>query len=108
MLSKKIAIIGTADTILPFKAIGADGFSANDSEMAENLLENLILKNYGIIYIEEAYALDFAEKITRLNFAHRNVAITVIAGSKGGSGAASEKIAGLVKRAIGIDIFADK
>jgi V/A-type H+-transporting ATPase subunit F len=108
MVSKKIAIIGTADTVLPFKAIGVDGYAAEDTKKADIMLDDLMVQNYGIIFVEEAYAKDFSDKIQRLNFSHREVSIIVLPGSKGGEGLAKEKLAGLVKRAIGIDIFAVK
>ncbi len=107
MLSKKIAIIGAPDTILPFSAIGADAYDVMDSESAETTLDEVILKDYGIIYLEEAYAKNFSEKIEKLNNAHREVAITVIAGSRGGSNMAVEKIRNQVKKAVGMDLFSE-
>lgn len=106
--SKKIAIIGSPDTALPFQAIGADSYHADTAERAENLLDEVILKSYGIIYIEEAYARVFNDKIARLNNAYHRVAVTVIPGSKGGEDLAVKKLGRLVKKAIGMDIFADK
>lgn len=107
MQSKKIAIIGAPDTILPFSAIGADAYDALDSEAAEAILDEIILKGYGIIYLEEAYAGRFSEKIEKLNNAHRDVSITVISGSRGGSNIAVQKIRNQVKKAIGLDLFTD-
>ena len=106
--AKKIAVIGATDTILPFKAIGAIGFEAEDAKMAEDQLDDLVLQGYGVIYIEEAYARTMADKLTKLNMVHRDMSITVIPGSKGGSDFASENTRQLVKKAIGIDILADK
>ncbi len=107
MLSKKIAVIGAPDTILPFSAIGADAYDALDSESAETILDEIVLKDYGIIYLEEAYARNFTEKIEKLNNSHREMSITVISGSRGGSNVAVEKIRNQVKKAIGLDLFSD-
>ncbi|NPV00286.1 MAG: hypothetical protein HPY53_02785 [Brevinematales bacterium] len=106
--SHKIAVIGTADTILPFRAIGAVGFEASDAGSAEKILDDSVLGQYGIIYIEEAFAMKFADRIQRLNNQHRSMSITSVPGSKGGTGESMEKIRFLVKRAIGIDIFGEK
>ena len=106
--SHKIAVIGTIDTILPFRAIGAEGFEAGDAKTAESILDDVLVGQFGIIYIEEAFANTFADRIMRLNNTHRNISITSVPGSKGGTGVSMEKIRNLVKRAIGIDIFGDK
>lgn len=109
MVSKKIAIIGTYDTILPFRAIGTDGFEVNDPDQAFEKLNEILKKHeYGIIYIEEAYTDKYQEEIRNMNEKYHDVSITAIAGSKGGTGKSVEKIRNYVKRAIGIDIFAEK
>ncbi len=109
MVSKKLAVIGTPDTILPFKAIGADGYEALDAVKAMELLKSALQKQaYGIIYIEEAFADEMNDELEELNARNRGVSITAIAGAKGGTGKSLEKIRSHVKRAIGIDIFADK
>ncbi|OHD55838.1 MAG: hypothetical protein A2Y33_14490 [Spirochaetes bacterium GWF1_51_8] len=106
--SHKIAVIGTTDTIMPFRAIGAQGYEASDAKTAESILDDLLQGQFGIIYIEEAFANEFSDRIMRLNNTHRNVSITSVPGSKGGTGVSMAKIRTLVKRAIGIDIFGEK
>jgi len=105
---KKMAIIGSPESILPFKAIGLDEYPASNSSAALHLLEEAIKKEYGIIYIEEAYAREFADKINELNKELRSTTISIIPGTKGSIGFVGENIRALVKRAIGIDIFAEK
>lgn len=109
MASKKIAVVGTPDTILPFKAIGADGFDALDSGQALEQLKTIALKQtYGIVYLEEIFADGLTEELKELSERYRGMSITAIAGAKGSSGKSLERIRANVKRAIGIDIFADK
>lgn len=109
MVSKKIAVIGTYDTILPFRAIGTDGIEATNADQAFEKLDEALRKHeYGIIYIEEVYADKYQEEIRKMNEKYHDVSITAVAGSKGGTGKSVEKIRNYVKRAIGIDIFAEK
>ena len=104
MPSKKIAIIGSPDTVLPFSAVGCDAYEAIDNEGAENTLDEVVLKDYGIIYLEEAFAVHFSEKVAKLNAIHHEKAITVIAGSRGGANLTVEKIRAQVKKAVGMDL----
>lgn len=109
MVSKKIAIIGSTDTTLPFSAIGAETFAVSDSEKAEKKLREILpSRKFGIVFVEEAMAVDFADEIKALNELYRDVSITSIAGSQGSLGRSVEKIQGYVKKAIGLDIFAQK
>lgn len=102
---KRIAIIGSPDTVLPFKAVGLDGFPAVTSAVARDLLDEVAAKGYGIIYIEEAYARDFYPQILELNRRRRDTAVTIIPGSRGSQDFAGSKVRSLVKKAIGLDIF---
>lgn len=109
MVSKKIAVVGTPDTILPFKAIGADGYEALDAGKALEQLRTVVRNSsYGIIYLEELFADELSVELEELGATYRGVSITAIAGAKGSSGKSMERIRAHVKRAIGIDIFADK
>lgn len=105
---KKMAIIGSPESILPFKAIGLDEYPVLNSSAALHVLEEAIQKDYGIIYIEEAYARDFADRINEINKELKSITISVIPGTKGSIGFVGENIRSMVKRAIGVDIFAEK
>jgi len=105
---KKMAIIGTYDTILPFKAIGMDYYVINDIESAKNVLDEVSKKNYGIIYIEEAFASKLITRINELNKENKDLSITIIPGSKGGMNFGVNHITNLVKKALGINIFQEE
>ncbi len=56
-MAKNIAVIGDAETIKGFSAIGLDIFPCDDNEQAAHLLRNIADgDNYAIIYLtEEVY-----------------------------------------------------
>jgi V/A-type H+-transporting ATPase subunit F len=52
-MTKKIAVIGEKDFILPFKGMGVDIYPIEREEEARNLVRGLDLEGYGIIFITE-------------------------------------------------------
>jgi V/A-type H+-transporting ATPase subunit F len=102
--SKKIAVIGFDDTVLPFKSIGLIDYPVNTADEALTILREIIGKNYGIIYIEEALAKEKSQEISFLNKEYQEAIITIIPGSQGGSDFAGKKISQMVKKAVGMDI----
>lgn len=106
--ASRVAFIGGHDTVLPFSAVGVSVFTVSDPVAAKASLDEALKQGFGIIYIEEVYAREFSRFIAETNRTRRDVALTILPGSRGGSGIALESMAQLVKRAIGIDIFADK
>lgn len=61
----KICIIGDYDSICGFKALGIDTFAETDAEKAENLIEELIEKNYVIILITENIAVQIIKVLDK-------------------------------------------
>ncbi|KWZ92638.1 ATP synthase, subunit F [Anaerococcus hydrogenalis] len=55
----RVAVIGDKDSVLMFKALGVDVYTAVDGEDAKKLVKKLAQENFGIIFITE----DFAAKI---------------------------------------------
>ena len=102
---RKIAIIGSPDTVLPFKSIGLDGYPVNNTVKAQSTLEEIISKGYGIIYLEEAFAKEFYNRVLELNKLYKEVSVTIIPGGpKGAGNFTMEKVRAMVKKAIGLDI----
>ena len=60
----KMAIIGDGDSILVFKAIGMDAYSAASPEKARELLHTLS-KKYQIIYVTDVLAKEIDDTISR-------------------------------------------
>ena len=55
----RVAVIGDKDSVLMFKALGVDVYTAVDGEDAKKLVNKLAQEDVGIIFITE----DFAAKI---------------------------------------------
>ncbi|MGL4366905.1 MAG: V-type ATP synthase subunit F [Brevinemataceae bacterium] len=106
---KKIAVIGTSDTVLPFRSIGAEAFEVETSEQLVDALRKAAeQKTFGIIFVEENLAESVLEVISDVNEQHRETAVTLIPGASGGIGLAVKSLSSQVTRAIGMDIFTQK
>lgn len=109
MLNKKIAVIGSQDTVLPFRTIGADSFQAESSQELAEMLRRLASEGiYGIIFVEENLAESVIDVVADINNHYRDVSVTPIPGASVQGGIALKRLGKQVTRAIGIDIFAQK
>ena len=61
----KIAVMGDYDSIYGFAALGLDIYPAANRKEAEEKLESLAGKGYGIIYITEALAAECKQIIEK-------------------------------------------
>ena len=104
-MAKNIAVIGDAETIKGFSAIGLDIFPCDDSEQAAHLLRNIADgDNYAIIYLtEEVY--NSVEK-DRARYEERlTPAIIPIPGVRGSLNTGRSRLSSFVERAVGSDII---
>ncbi|MFC1655512.1 V-type ATP synthase subunit F [Patescibacteria group bacterium] len=114
--SYKIAIVGSKDQILGFKALGVTATIANNGEEAREALfklnsevidlgEGETRKKYAIIFILE----DLATQITKEDYKKLTKealpAIIPIPGIRGTKGYGLERIKKMVEQAVGSDIF---
>jgi vacuolar-type H+-ATPase subunit F/Vma7 len=102
-----MAIIGSEETVLPFRSIGLQAYPADNVQSAEDILNRIITEGFSVIYLEESYAALFAGLIDRLNKEYTATVLTVIPGARGGSDFALKRLGVQVKKAIGMDIFAE-
>jgi hypothetical protein len=79
-----------------------------DSTRLSRQLKVSIRSRLRDVYLEEIFDDGLTEELKELGERFRGLSITAIAGAKGSSGKSLERIRANVKRAIGIDIFADK
>lgn len=100
----KIAVVGDKDSVLGFKTIGIDVFPVtNDAIQIQKIIEELINKNYAIIYItEQKYQLitEFIEK-QKSNIIP---AIITIPSQTENLNLGLNKVKEITKKAIGMDI----
>jgi V/A-type H+-transporting ATPase subunit F len=106
MLNNKIAVIGDKDSVLAFKAVGADVFPVKNTFDAAETLKKLA-KDYAVIFITE----DIAEKISDVADRYKTrpyPAVIPIPGVCGSNGYGMSNISKNVEKAIGTDILNKK
>ena len=100
----KIGVIGDKDSILAFKAIGIDVFTAVDKKDTEDLIGKLEKKDYGVIFITEALAKLTYETIDKYRES-MTPAIILIPSNKGSMGIGLADINRSVEKAVGANIL---
>lgn len=102
----KMAVIGDRESILIFKAFGADIFAADQDEILQNkrLIKQLASEGYAIILITEQVAQHLGEVLEHFG---RELfpAISVIPSVEGSLGLAELKMRKNVERAVGMNIL---
>ena len=104
----KIAVIGGAETVMGFKALGLEAYPVAGSEEARKVLKKLTAEgtDYAIIYIEEALSLQLQSEIDK--FKDSPVpAIILIPGRDGSIGLGQSALKAAVERAVGTNILGD-
>lgn len=104
----KIAVIGGAETVMGFKALGLETYPAADPSEATKILRRLTRDNddYAIIYIEENLAEKLQHEIDR--FKDRPTpAVILIPGREGSIGLGKQALMSAVERAVGTNILGD-
>ncbi|MDR2357284.1 MAG: V-type ATP synthase subunit F [Oscillospiraceae bacterium] len=102
----KIAVMGGADTVLGFKALGLDIYPVSDGDEARASLRRITQpeEGYAVIYIEEGVAQTLAAEISVFN-GKTTPAIILIPGRDGSKGLGLTALHEAVKRAVGADIL---
>ena len=104
----KIAVMGGADTVLGFKALGLEAHPVSGAEQARGVLRHLVSDDspddYAIIYLEETLAHELAGEIDRYKNCVKP-AVILIPGRDGSTGQSMTALHEAVKRAIGADIL---
>lgn len=112
----KLAIIGTKDQILGFKALGATAVNANNADEAKERLFELVAeeieiedgetrKKYAIIFILEEYMATLTKEDYKKLNKEALPAVVPIPGVKGTAGFGLTRIKRMVEQAVGSDIF---
>jgi V/A-type H+-transporting ATPase subunit F len=102
----KIAVVGDRESILIFKAFGADIFAVNQEETLENqkLMNRLASDGYAVILITEQTAMNLRDVLEHFS---KDIlpAIMIIPSVEGSQGLAEEIMRKNVERAVGVDIL---
>jgi len=100
----RIAIIGSHNIILGFKALGADAFSVKNKFDIEKTLDEIKEKdNYGIVFITEDFIDMAKEKLSEIKKNALPAIIPIPSHRKTGAGLANLKK--IVEKAVGSDIL---
>lgn len=102
----KMAVIGDRESILIFKAFGADIFAAEEKETLQNkkLMNRLASEGYAVILITEQVAKHLSDVLEHFS-REKLPAILLIPSSEGQLGLAEEIIKKNVERAVGMNIL---
>jgi V/A-type H+-transporting ATPase subunit F len=102
-MTGKMAIVGSGDGILVFKAAGVDAYSVPDAKRAKDVLRH-IAKDHAIIFLTEDLARPLAEYLKIFDEQAYPVILTIPADS-GSTGYGYEIIQNAMERALGVDIL---
>ena len=104
----KIAVIGSGETVMGFKALGLETYPAADEAQAAKVLRSLTRESddYAIIYIEETLAEKLGHEIDKFKD-KATPAIILIPGKEGSTGLGRRALKSAVERAVGTDILGD-
>ena len=102
----KIAVVGGAETVIGFKALGLEACPVANAEEARETLRRLTRdsEDYAIIYIEENLASELQREIDRYKDTPKP-AIILIPGREGSLGLGQSALKAAVERAVGSDIL---
>lgn len=100
----KIAVLGDAQSVQGFAALGLETCSAETPEQARAILHRLAKEDTAIIYITEQLAAGLAPELARYRRA-ATPAIILIPGKEGSLGLGMSEIKTTVERAVGADII---
>lgn len=101
----KIAVLGDRESVLGFKALGLDVYSAETVEESRKILHSLAKDGEtAIIYLTEQYASQMMDEVNKYKD-EVMPAIILIPGKAGSMGIGMQNITDSVERAVGADIL---
>lgn len=100
----KIAVLGDADSVLGFKALGLDVFPVDSVEQAKSTLHRLAKESYAVVYLTEQLAVHMDEELARYKD-ELTPAVILIPGKEGSLGIGMANVKKSVERAVGADIL---
>ena len=102
----KIAVVGGAETVMGFKALGLEACPVANTEEARETLRRLTKdsEDYAIIYVEENLAQELQHEIDKFKDVPKP-AIILIPGREVSLGLGQTALKAAVERAVGSDIL---
>ncbi len=103
-MRNRIGIVGDADSILAFKAIGVETFGVSSAEEAKDHIKEMSRKDFKVIFITENYAEELEDFLKKYR-SNPTPAIIPVPSSKGSTGYGMEGVRRDMEKAIGADIL---
>lgn len=106
MSGSTLAIVGQKETIMPFLATGARVIYIRKGECAKTI-EELIMQGFKIIFFTE----EFIDELHEILLTYRDATIPClipIPTGRGKTRLAIERIRGVIKKAVGADVFVEE
>ena len=100
----KIAVLGDADSVLGFRALGLEACPVSTPEEGREALHRMARENYAIIYMTEQLAAQLSHDIQRYQDS-LTPAVILIPGKEGPLGIGLANVKTAVERAVGADIL---
>ncbi len=100
----RIGVIGDADSVLGFQALGLDVCPVEDLDQARQAIHRMAKENYAILYLTEQLAAKLPAELERYQDA-LTPAIILIPGKEGSLGIGMDNVKKSVERAVGADIL---
>ena len=100
----KIAVLGDADSVLGFKALGLDVFPVDSVADAKATLHRLAKDGFAIVYLTEQMAVHMEDDLVRYKD-ELTPAVILIPGKEGSLGIGMANVKKSVERAVGADIL---
>lgn len=103
----KAAVLGNADFVMPFSALGLDTFAVEaDPEKVTERANEIIKKRYALVVIAENVA-SMAQEVFSATVKHATPCIVVVPFTTESEGFATRELGKVLKIATGIDILAN-
>ena len=106
MFGRALAIIGQRETIMPFLATGAHVVFIKDGEGAA-AVEDLITQGFKIIFFTEEFIGELDDILIKYQNQTTPCLIPIPTG-RGKTKLAIERIRGVIKKAVGADVFLEE
>jgi vacuolar-type H+-ATPase subunit F/Vma7 len=103
----KVAVLGSADFVMPFSALGLDTFATeSDPETVEANAASILKQKYALVVVAENIARS-ARKIFDETERDATPCVVVVPFTSEPSGVATESLSRMLRLATGIDVLAN-
>lgn len=104
----KVAVLGGADFVMPFSALGLDTFATEpDAASVEETAASILKKKYALVVVAENIARP-ARTVFDTTERNTTPCVVVVPYTTEPSGVATESLSRMLRLATGIDVLANK